>query len=133
MTDSLLVEYALKAMRNSYAPYSRFNVGAALLADDGKVYTGCNIENSSYGLSNCAERTAFYKAISEGAKKFKIIAIAGGRDYKVQDFCMPCGACRQVMSEFCDSDFTVIVINNLQEIKKYKMEEIFPLGFCLKE
>ena len=91
-----LASAAIEASQRAYAPYSKFKVGAALLAEDGRVFTGCNVENASYGLTNCAERTAVFKAVSEGATRFKAIAIAGG----VGDVAMPCGACRQVLAEF---------------------------------
>jgi cytidine deaminase len=94
---------AIEASQRAYAPYSKFKVGAALLAEDGRVFTGCNVENASYGLTNCAERTAVFKAVSEGATHFKAIAIAGG----VGDVAMPCGACRQVLAEFCPPDAPV--------------------------
>ncbi len=98
-----LARAAIDAAQRAYAPYSKFKVGAALLAEDGRVFTGCNVENASYGLTNCAERTAVFKAVSEGATRFKAIAIAGG----VGDVAMPCGACRQVLAEFCPPDAPV--------------------------
>ena len=98
-----LASAAIEASERAYAPYSKFKVGAALLAEDGRVFTGCNVENASYGLTNCAERTAVFKAVSEGATRFKAIAIAGG----VGNVAMPCGACRQVLAEFCPPDAPV--------------------------
>ena len=98
-----LARTAIEASNRAYAPYSKFKVGAALLAEDGRVFTGCNVENASYGLTNCAERTAVFKAVSEGATRFKAIAIAGG----VGDVAMPCGACRQVLAEFCPPEAPV--------------------------
>ena len=102
MIEEELIKSALAARRLSYSPYSGFQVGAALLTKDGKIYTGCNIENAAYSPSNCAERTAFFKAVSEGARDFSAIAIVGGnREHVAKDFCSPCGVCRQVMAEFC--------------------------------
>lgn len=103
---------ACTARENSYSPYSEFKVGAALLCDDGTVFTGCNIENASFSLTNCAERIAFFKAISEGNKKFKAIAIAGGKD-STDKPCFPCGACRQVMAEFCESSFEIVLADRV--------------------
>ena len=104
-----LIRYALNMRKMSYTPYSHFNVGAAILAKNGKIYTGCNIENASYTPTNCAERTAFFKAISEGVKEFEAIAIVGGPDgADPQGYCSPCGVCRQVMSEFCTDSFLII-------------------------
>ncbi|MBE5997839.1 MAG: cytidine deaminase [Lachnospiraceae bacterium] len=121
---------AAEMMRNSYAPYSGFHVGAALLAEDGTVYTGCNVENASYGASNCAERTAFFKAVSEGCRVFRAIAIAGGPGGKTGDFCPPCGICRQVMREFCDPEtFEIILGNDRGEIRIFRLKELLPESF----
>jgi len=126
----LLIKNAFEAQEMSYAPYSNFNVGAALLGKNGKIYQGCNIENASYTPTNCAERTAFFKAVSEGQKEFEAIAIVGG---KVGEFCSPCGVCRQVMMEFCKpKEFKIYLgkdINNLDDYIEYTLEEILPLGF----
>ena len=114
----------------SYAPYSHFHVGAALLCDDGRIFTGCNIENASYGVSSCAERTAFFKAVSEGAKDFRAIAIVGGPDGKTAGFCPPCGVCRQVMREFCDPETFIILLENAEgERKEYLLKELLPESF----
>ena len=129
MTNSELINYAINAMSVAYAPYSKFKVGAALLADNGKIYTGCNIENVAFSPTNCAERTAFFKAISEGERNFSKIAIVGGKDGAITDFVIPCGVCRQVMREFCDDDFIVIVAKSENEYKEYKLIELFPDGF----
>lgn len=126
-----LIDYAKDASKNSYSPYSNFKVGAALLTKNGKIYKGCNIENSSYSPSCCAERTAFVKAISEGEKDFKAIAIVGGTN-SFDNFCLPCGVCRQVMSEFCDKDFKIYVTND-KEIKEYKLDELLPFSFRLEK
>lgn len=133
LTDSLIRELAKKAidMRNySYAPYSNFRVGAALLADNGTVYGGCNIENAAYGPSNCAERTAIFKAVSEGVRDFTAIAIAGGPEEGIKDFCAPCGVCRQVMMEFCHPEsFRVILAKSEDEYRIYTLAELMPLSF----
>jgi len=119
-----LVASAGRAKRYSYSPYSRFRVGAALLTNDGRVYTGCNIENSSYGLTVCAERTAVFKAVSEGAKRFKAIAVVSDSP----DITPPCGACRQVLLELAH-DADVILVSGREKCKIVKMKELFPLPF----
>lgn len=131
-----LIKTAVEMTKKSYAPYSHFHVGAALLAKDGKVWTGCNIENAAYGPSNCAERTAIFKAVSEGYKEFSAIAIMGGPEdengnVKIGDFCSPCGVCRQVLSEFCDKDFKIILANGKGEQKICTLGELLPLSFSL--
>lgn len=130
----LLVEKAYEAQSFSYSPYSNFNVGAALLSTNGKIYLGCNIENAAYSPTNCAERTAFFKAISEGQREFLAIAIVGNKkDAKAIDYCAPCGVCRQVMSEFCDSkNFKIFLAKNKDDFKEYSLEELLPLGFGKK-
>lgn len=130
MNPSDLIYSALEARKRSYSPYSHFQVGAALLAKSGMVYTGCNIENASYTPSNCAERTAFFKAVSEGITEFSAIAIVGGAKGEALDFCAPCGVCRQVMMEFCDDrDFQIILAKSPQEYQIYTLGELFPQGF----
>ena len=126
MTNKELYEVALEMTAKSYAPFSKFRVGAALLTKDGKLYTGCNVENSSYGGTICAERTAFVKAVSEGDLEFEKIAIAssGGEAW-------PCGICRQFMKEFCDDDFVVITGNDADSIRTYTLAELLPEGFRL--
>ena len=125
-----LIKKALSMRKMSYTPYSHFNVGAALLGADGNIYTGCNIENASYTPTNCAERTAFFKAVSEGVRDFKAIAIAGGKeDAKELDYCPPCGVCRQVMSEFCRDDFKIILVKSETEYKEYTLTELVPERF----
>ena len=135
MDIKLLVEEALKARKFSYSPYSRFQVGAALLAKDGQIFTGCNIESASYTPSNCAERTAFFKAVSQGVREFEAIAVVGGRKVaRNLDYCTPCGVCRQVMMEFCDpKSFQVIVAKNPEEYQVFTLEEILPMGFGPKD
>ena len=123
-----LLERAYEAMQYSYSPYSGFKVGAALLTKSGKVYTGCNIENAAFSPTNCAERTAFFKAISEGEREFSAIAIVGGKNGEITDFCYPCGVCRQVMAEFCDADFEIITANH-KSIKAYTLKELLPQSF----
>lgn len=131
MTDKELIIKAKQAAENAYAPYSGFTVGAALLTKDGKVYTGCNIENASFSPTNCAERTAFFKAVSEAERDFSKIAIVGGKNKDFTDFCSPCGVCRQVMSEFCKEDFIILLGRNDEEIKAFTLKEILPLNFSL--
>ncbi len=131
MTDKELVEKAKQAAEKAYAPYSGFTVGAALLSKSGKVYLGCNIENASYTPTNCAERTAFFKAVSEGEMEFLKIAIVGGKGLDFNGYCTPCGVCRQVMSEFCGEDFTVILGKADGEYKVTSLGELLPCGFRL--
>ncbi len=131
MEEKKLIRAALEARQNAYAPYSHFQVGAALLARSGRVYQGCNIENAAYSASNCAERTAFFKAVSEGERAFEAIVIVGGREGETGlDFCAPCGICRQVMAEFCDLDqFRVILARNEEDFKSYTLRELLPEAF----
>ena len=110
MTPEKLVELAKEAMTHAYVPYSGYKVGAALLCADGSVYQGCNIENAAYGPTNCAERTAFFKAIYDGKREFSAIAICGGKDGVIAGLFPPCGVCRQVMREFCPVDFKIYMI-----------------------
>ena len=125
-----LIEVALKARNFSYVPYSDYAVGAALLGENGKVYSGCNIENAAYGPTNCAERTAFFKAVSEGEKSFKAIAVCGGKKgEKPVTYAYPCGVCRQVMKEFCRDDFQIIVAKSFEEYEIYTLSELLPHGF----
>lgn len=131
MTDIELVNKAKEAAERSYSPYSGFTVGAALLTKSGRVYLGCNIESASYSPTNCAERTAFFKAVSEGEREFLKIAIVGGKGLDFKDFCPPCGVCRQVMKEFCDEGFTVILGKNGEEMKVLSLGELLPYGFGL--
>lgn len=132
MTDKKLVQKAKEAAEKSYCPYSHFSVGAALMTKSGKVFQGCNIENASFSPTCCAERTAFFKAISEGEKDFLKIAIVGGINGSFTDYCTPCGVCRQVMAEFCDRDFTVILGKDGDEIKSFSLGELLPQSFGLK-
>ena len=126
-----LLNKAYEAMQNSYSPYSGFKVGAALLSKSGKVYLGCNVENASYTPTNCAERTAFFKAISEGEREFEKIAIVGGMGDTLSNSCPPCGVCRQVIAEFCDGDFG-IVLGTPENISEYKLSDILPMAFTPK-
>lgn len=132
MTELQLIEKAKKAAENAYVPYSGFTVGAALLCENGKIYTGCNIENAAYSPTNCAERTAFFKAVSEGERDFEAIAIVGGKDCDFTDFCSPCGVCRQVMAEFCNKDFRVILGKNGEDFKAYTLADLLPESFSLR-
>lgn len=132
MTREELIEEAKAARKMAYAPYSHFFVGAALETAEGKIYRGCNIENAAYGPSNCAERTAIFKAVSEGDKKFTQIAIVGGPEgEEISQFCAPCGVCRQVMSEFCDGETFLIHLSDGKENRTYTLAEILPLAFSL--
>lgn len=129
-----LIQKAMEMTKLSYAPYSGYHVGAALLATDGAIYTGCNIENASYGATNCAERTAFFKAVSEGTKDFEAIAIVGATadaatENTFSEYAYPCGICRQVMQEFCKKDFTIIVAKSTEDYQKYTLSELLPFGF----
>lgn len=124
-----LINIAFYQLNNSYAPYSHFKVGAALETEDGIVYGGCNIENAAFGPGNCAERTAIFKAVSEGKRNFRRIVIVGGKDGQVSDFCSPCGVCRQVMREFCQKDFEIILAKSRKEWKTYSLEELLPESF----
>ena len=128
MSDKELMQAAEKARKLAYAPYSGFFVGAALLTKGGKLYTGCNIESASYTPTNCAERTAFFKAVSEGEREFEAIAIVGGKGETLSDLCAPCGVCRQVMAEFCDGDFRVL-LGTSEKFEEYSLKDLFPLSF----
>ena len=132
--NQTLVEAAIEATKFAYVPYSNFKVGAAILADNGKIYTGCNIENASYSPTNCAERTAIFKAVSEGVTKFKKIAVVGGPNGNLENYCPPCGVCRQVISEFADKEFELILGTSKNKYEVYNFfEEVLPLSFTAKE
>ena len=126
-----LIKTAFSAQKEAYAPYSGFQVGAALLTKDGKIYEGCNIENASYGASNCAERTAFFRAVYEGERDFRAIAIVGKPEKSEEfEYCAPCGICRQVMAEFCvPGEFQIILPRSAEEYQEYTLEELLPLSF----
>lgn len=126
-----LIEAAIQARRMSYAPYSHYKVGAALLAENGQVFQGCNIENAAYTPTNCAERTAFFKAVSEGVREFKAIAVVGSPDGdELTQFAYPCGVCRQVMMEFCDPEvFRIIVARSVTDYRCMTLREMLPCGF----
>ena len=125
-----LIDTAIEQLKFSYTPYSNFKVGAALLAKNGEIYTGCNIENASYTPTNCAERTAFFKAVSEGVRDFQAICIVGGKNGKLTEYTAPCGVCRQVMMEFCDpKTFQIILAVDKERYEIYTLEELMPLGF----
>ena len=125
-----LIDTAIAQLQFSYTPYSNFKVGAALLAKDGTIYTGCNIENASYTPTNCAERTAFFKAVSEGVQAFDAICIVGGKDGVLTEYAAPCGVCRQVMMEFCNPEtFRVILATSREQYSIYTLKELLPLGF----
>lgn len=136
--EKSLIEKAMEATKRAYAPYSKYHVGAALLTADGQIFTGCNIENASFGATNCAERTAFFKAVSEGVTDFKTIAIVGGPaeadgESPFSDYAYPCGICRQVMQEFCNPDFLILVAKSVEDYKRYTLQELLPYGFGGKE
>lgn len=125
-----LISTALKMREASYSPYSGFRVGAALLAENGKIYTGCNIENAAYSPTNCAERTAFFKAVSEGERKFQAISIVGGKDAEPTEYAAPCGVCRQVMMEFCNPEtFQIILAVSESQYEIFTLKELMPQGF----
>ncbi len=125
-----LIKKAIEARSFSYSPYSGFQVGAALLGKSGKIYTGCNVENAAYGPSNCAERTAFFKAVSEGEREFERIAIVGGHEGE-SVAPSPCGVCRQVMTEFCEPSFEVIMAVSEDEYEVMTLGELMPKSFDL--
>ena len=132
--NEVLVKAAIDATKYAYVPYSNFKVGAAILAENGTIYTGCNIENASYSPTNCAERTAIFKAVSEGVTKFKKIAVVGGPNGNLENYCPPCGVCRQVISEFADEDFELILGTSENTYAVYNFfEEVLPLSFTAKE
>ena len=125
-----LIDTAFEHLKFSYTPYSNFKVGAALLTKSGKIYTGCNIENASYTPTNCAERTAFFKAVSEGVRDFQAICIVGGKNGKLTEYTAPCGVCRQVMMEFCNpKTFQIILAVDKERYEIYTLEELMPFGF----
>ena len=131
ISDRELCEMAVKAMEYAYVPYSHYHVGAALLLSDGTVYTGCNIENASYTPTVCAERTAIFKAISEGRRDFVKIAVAGGKDNRVEGVFPPCGVCRQVMAEFCTENFEILCVKSASPLEYgvFKLPELLPEAF----
>lgn len=143
INEKNLIAKAAEAAKIAYAPYSKYHVGAALLTKSGEIFTGCNVENASYGAANCAERTAIFKAVSEGHKEFAAMAVVGGpaelicekKDSKEQrhiqfsDYAYPCGICRQVLQEFCDSEFQIIVAKTTEDYKVYALRELLPFGF----
>ena len=128
MTKEQLAVMAKEAMKHAHSPYSGYKVGAALLSKDGSVYTGCNVENASFSATNCAERTAFFKAISEGQREFAAIAICGGKDGLIEGVFPPCGVCRQVMREFCGDEFEIHLVT-AEGIETYTLGELLPVSF----
>ena len=126
-----LIEEAVKARELAYTPYSHFRVGAALVGKSGKIYHGCNVENAAYTPTNCAERTAFFKAVSEGEREFSAIAIVGGKEGELSPLVAPCGVCRQVMAEFCDDDF-IIVLGTPEKYSVHKFSDLLPYSFSKK-
>lgn len=132
MNEKELCKEAIDAMKNAYAPYSGYKVGAALLTEKGKLFAGCNIENAAYTPTVCAERVALFNAISSGERNFTAIAVAGGKDGVISGAFPLCGVCRQVMAEFCAPDFTVLVVTGEDSYKKYTLNELFPQAFTPK-
>ena len=125
-----LIKQAIEAMESAYTPYSHFKVGAALHTPEGKIYKGCNIENASYTPTNCAERTAFFKAVSEGEREFDAICIVGGKNGILTEYTAPCGVCRQVMMEFCSPEsFQIILATDMEHYEIYTLKELLPMGF----
>lgn len=125
-----LIRKAMEMQQKAYTPYSNFKVGAALMTKTGTIYGGCNIENAAYTPTNCAERTAFFKAVSEGERDFAAIAIVGGPNGEIKDFCAPCGVCRQVMMEFCrPREFCIVLARSEDDYRVFTLEELLPLGF----
>ena len=131
MTNAELIQEAKIARERSYSPYSGFRVGAALLTKSGKVYHGCNIENAAYSPTNCAERTAFFRAVYEGEREFEKIAVVGALgDREPDETCAPCGVCRQVMMEFCDPEtFRIVLANGKEEPLEILLKDLLPYGF----
>lgn len=129
MNRETLIRAALDARKTAYAPYSHYRVGAALLTQEGEIITGCNIENASYGATNCAERTAVFRAVSEGKRRFAAIAIAGGTEEEPSGYAYPCGICRQVLSEFVAEDFTMIVARSISDYREYRLRDLLPFSF----
>ena len=126
-----IISRAFRARENAYAPYSTFCVGACIETKDGQLYTGCNIENASYSVTNCAERTALFKAVSDGKTEFVRIVIVGGKkDTETHEYCPPCGVCRQALMEFCNPDtFQIILAKTISEYQIYTLKELLPMGF----
>ena len=125
-----LIDAAMAVREMAYAPYSNFTVGAALLTESGEIFTGCNVENLAYPAGMCAERAAIFSAVAKGQTKFRAIAVTGGaKGEKPASFCMPCGMCRQVMSEFCDPSFEIYVLKSRDEVRKYHLGELLPHAF----
>ena len=133
MSPEKLCELAIDAMQHAYVPYSGYKVGAALLCKDGTVYQGCNIENAAYSPTNCAERTAFFKAVYDGQREFSAIAVCGGKDGVITGAFPPCGVCRQVMREFCDDDFTIYMVGAAGRYETLTLAQLLPHSFNAKE
>ena len=130
MKAEQLIDLAKEAMTHAYAPYSGYHVGAALLCKDGTVYSGCNIENASYGVTNCAERTALFKAVYDGKREFQAIAVCGGKNGTISGFFPPCGVCRQALREFCGDDFLVYLVGPDGTYRTQSMAQLLPESFC---
>ena len=133
MTERELVKIAIENMNKAYAPYSNFTVGAALLTKSGKVYSGANVENASYGATVCAERVALSSAIIDGERRFSMLAISGGKNLKASGEILPCGICLQALSEFCEKDFKILIACDADSIKTFTLGELLPKSFCLEK
>ena len=129
MNEKELCKAAIDAMKNAYVPYSGYRVGAALMTEDGKLFTGCNIENAAYTPTVCAERTAVFKAVSEGEREFLKLAVVGGKGGKTGVIAQPCGVCRQVLREFCQDDFEIIFVKDEDNFEKHTLSQILPFSF----
>ena len=129
MTEMDLCRLAIEAKAKAYAPYSGFSVGAALLTADGTVYTGCNIENAAFSPTVCAERTALFKAVSEGNRQFAMLAVVGGKGESIDSATPPCGVCRQTLCEFCTPDFPILLVQNEKEYRRCTLGELLPSAF----
>ncbi len=132
MTAHDLAKAAIDAMARAYAPYSGFTVGAALLTADGRVFTGCNIENAAFSPTVCAERTAVFKAVSEGVRDFSMLAVVGGKGGTITGVCPPCGVCRQVLSEFCPPDFPLLLVKSEHEWDTVTLADLLPRAFDME-
>ena len=130
MNTKELIREAISAMYRAYTPYSEYKVGAALLTKSGKIYQGCNIENAAYSPTNCAERTAFFRAVYEGEREFEAICVVGGKNGEITEYAPPCGVCRQVMMEFCNPEtFKIILATSEDQFEEFRLKDILPLGF----
>ncbi len=133
MTERELIKLATENMKKAYAPYSHFTVGAALLTKGGKVYSGANVENASYGATVCAERVALFSAIIDGERQFSVLALSGGKNLVSNKNTLPCGVCLQALSEFCGKDFKILIADGSEDYKTFTLGELLPKAFCLEK